>query len=180
MAFLNSVKSQSSNTVLQLDKSILSLNQTPLFNVKYETDIAPCKTFHQKYDVYLFCSKDGLSTSELCKSNFKYSHNFSLSPNQSCSIDSSLWGSFAFHSSCTTSELSATYSYGLPNGKSCVTSGSGLPVDSDVNSLNYCALQVIVQTYAGTTLPKRDCYLYYEGASCMPNCMDFKVFTMNK
>ena len=89
-----------------------SPDQVPLVGNGYPTDIAPCKTFHRAYDMSHFCSIEAISTSRLCR-NYRVSHNFTLSPNQFCSLDTAFWGSFAYTSSCPNDQISAIATWGV-------------------------------------------------------------------
>lgn len=108
----------------------------------YKTEVAPCKTFHRAYDISHFCSREMIATTRLCR-NYRVSHNFSLSPNQACSIDTSYWGSFAFSTSCPADQLSALYTaavYTNNGGIECTTKDELMTVGGDMDSLDKCAL----------------------------------------
>ena len=54
-------------------------------------------------------------------------------------------------------------------------------VEDTLDSLDKCAMQVIVQSKEGSNLTKEQCDIYFPGKeNCGYNCMDFKVYTWDK
>ena len=101
-------------------------------------------------------------------------------------MDTAYWGSFAYTSACSSEHLTAKSTYAVyvdNNGVECeqLPQNEDKPVTELIDSLNKCAMKIIVTSGKGSNLTPDQCKTYFPGKeSCGQSCMDFKVYTFDK
>ena len=125
--------------------------------------VAPCTTFNRSYNVQHYCEGTLGSLNPLC-AKYKYAHEFSLSPNQSCSIGRKEWQDFEYTSHCTETQLQANYWGGTLDGNGdCKVTTKDIKVASDVSTADKCDLQIIVRTFdvaPASAMVNSDCFFF--------------------